>query len=357
MKNNIIRCLFTFLLLGAASTSAQQWQQLGLAGKEILSIETYPTNPQYIGAGTYNEGLYVSFDNGQNWSYRIATNVPVPFVAYDPWLVNLLFAIVGDSYSAGLHASDDFGDTWNVINSVQYPRRMGFDIINSGYIYICFPDGIMTSPDYGQNLTAANNGLPGLNILDVKGDGTNQNEAFAVGETFVAHTTDFGSNWSDIGGNFGLEDYNPSRIEYEPNGPETLYVTCWAFLARSFNRGADWEFIATPEQDNVAIACDPNEAGILYIGSLGGGVFKSTDAGASFISLNGNLGDLNVHCLEIDSYDNLLAGTNNGVYIYRYIPIPTLNEWGMIVLALLILAVGTVAVIRRRRVVTIEGRQ
>jgi len=37
--------------------------------------------------------------------------------------------------------------------------------------------------------------------------------------------------------------------------------------------------------------------------------------------------------------------------------IPTLSEWGMIVLALLILSIGTVAVIRRRKVVTIECRQ
>ena len=32
--------------------------------------------------------------------------------------------------------------------------------------------------------------------------------------------------------------------------------------------------------------------------------------------------------------------------------IPTLSEWGMIVLALLLLAAGTVAVIRRRKAVT-----
>jgi len=352
MKNNVIKYLFVFLLLGAVSASAQQWQHLGLAGKEILSIETIPANPQHISAGTYYEGLYVSFDGGQNWSNRIATNVSVPFVSYNPWLVNKLFALVGDSYSAGLYTSEDFGDTWNTVNYLPFPRRMSFDPVNPGYIYICFADGIMTSPDYGQNVSFANNGLPGLNILDVKGDGINQSEAYAVGETFVAHTTDFGNNWTDLGGNFGIEDYNPSRIEFEPNGPETLYVACWAFLARSFDRGTNWEFTATTTQDNMAIACDPNEAGILYIGSHGGGVYKSTDAGASFTSINDNLGDLNVHCLEIDSYGNLLAGTDNGVYIYRYIPIPTLSEWGMIILSLLLLAAGTICIIRRRKAVT-----
>ena len=35
-------------------------------------------------------------------------------------------------------------------------------------------------------------------------------------------------------------------------------------------------------------------------------------------------------------------------------PIPTLSEWGMIILALLILVMGTVAIIRRRRTVTVN---
>jgi len=33
--------------------------------------------------------------------------------------------------------------------------------------------------------------------------------------------------------------------------------------------------------------------------------------------------------------------------------IPTLNEWGMIIFALLILAAGTIAVIRRRRTASV----
>ncbi|UCC78593.1 MAG: IPTL-CTERM sorting domain-containing protein [Candidatus Zixiibacteriota bacterium] len=36
---------------------------------------------------------------------------------------------------------------------------------------------------------------------------------------------------------------------------------------------------------------------------------------------------------------------------YQLKPIPTLSEWGMLILALLLLATGTVAVMRRRRVI------
>jgi hypothetical protein len=35
--------------------------------------------------------------------------------------------------------------------------------------------------------------------------------------------------------------------------------------------------------------------------------------------------------------------------------IPTLNEWGMLILALLLLTAGTIAVIRKRRTVPVEN--
>ncbi len=349
MNNMRMFGFILILLLWSGSVLAERWHYLGLSGMDILSIETHPTSSQYVFAGTDYGGLHVSFDGGQSWEYRIATNVPIPFVSYDPDTGDSLYAIVGDSYSAGVHTSDDDGNTWYQVSSLPNMRRMGFDPVNPGYLYVCFPDGIKVSQDYGRNFSDANTGLPHPDILDVTGDGADQYEAYAAGQAFVARTTDFGENWTDLGGLFGLEDYNPNRIEYEPNGPDTLYVTCWTYFARSFDRGDTWDYTATPTTDNVAIACDPDVPGLLYVGSIGGGVLMSTDAGASFTAMNDDLGNLNVNCLKIDPSGRLLAGTADGVYIYGAQDIPTLSEWGMIILGLLLLAAGTTAVIRKRR--------
>lgn len=347
--NNVVKSGFILILLLWSGTAlAGSWHYLGLSGMDVLSVETHPSNSRYIYAGTGYAGLYVTFDAGQSWDYRIATNVPVPFIYYDPVENDSLYAIVGNSFSAGVHTSDDDGNSWYQVSSFLYPRRMGFDPVNPGYLYVCFPDGIKVSQDYGRNFADANNGLPDLDIIDVGGDGQNQDEAYAVGQAFVARTIDFGGSWSDLGGLFGLEEYNPSRIEYEPNGPDTLYVSCWAYFARSFDRGDNWEYTATPTSDNAAIACDPDVPGLLYMSSRGGGVLVSTDAGASFTAMNDDLGNLNVNCLALDPRGALLAGTDDGVYIY-YEDIPTLTEWGMIILGLLLLAAGTTAVIRKRR--------
>ena len=357
MRKRKIGCAILFLFIVLYATADADWQHVGLPGMTINTVETNPDNYQHIFAGADIYGLYVSFNDGASWDYRIATNVPVTHISYDPWFGDSLYAIVNDSYSAGLHKSSDNGDNWEIVNNPQYPRRIGFDPANPGYLYTCFPDGIRISQDYGRNLSLVNSGLPDTNIIDVMGDGVNGLEAYAVGEAFVAHTTNFGSNWSDMGGLFGLEDYNPQRIAYDPVCPETLYVSCYAYLARSFDGGSNWDYISTPTTDNTAIVCDPLISGTLYIGSLGGGVLKSTDAGANFTSINSNLGNLYVHGLEIDPLRRLLAGTENGVYRFTEDQIPTLSEWGMLIMALLLLAAGTIAIIKRRKEVTVRAKE
>ncbi len=325
-KENTIIWALLFLLIGTSFAFADQWQFLGLSGMEIISIEAHSFNSDYIYAGTDNNGLYMTSDDGENWHNKIASNVPISFIGTDPHSPFNLFAIVSGSWSAGLYNSDDNGETWHLINHFPYPHRLGFDAEISGCIYICYPGGIFTSVDYGYDYQDANNGLTDLNIIDVMGHGVNGYEGYAVGEAFIAHTADFGQDWEDLGGLFGLEDYNPSRIAFEPNGPDTLYVACWAYLARSFDGGDSWEYTATSTSANKAIACDPLDPGKIYIGSDGGGVLVSDDAGASFSLMNDNLGNLNVHCLAIDSNERLLAGTSNGIYYYDTMIDVTLND-------------------------------
>ncbi len=318
MIRKTILIVVLLIALLAVSASANYWEFLGLSDMRVLSIEIDPINPQYICAGT-DSGLFVSFNSGQSWD-RQFVNLNVPFLSYDPHDNDTLWALLaGGSWSDGIHYSIDNGNGWWPRSYMLNPRRLGFDPVNPGFMYICFEDGILKSQDSFQTYSSANIGLPDLNIIDIKGDGTNQLEAYAVGETFVAHTTDFANSWEDIGGLFNLEDYNPNRIEYEPNGPETLYVSCYAYVAISFNGGLDWEYTPTSTVDNVPIACDPQIAGRLFVGSVSnGGVLISTDAGATFSPFNDSLDNLNVYSLEIDANGRLFAGTEDGIYIYDF---------------------------------------
>lgn len=306
------------LLILSTHSYADPWEHIGLAGMEIISIEADYSSADCICAGTRINGLYVTSDGGETWENKIASNVPISFIGIDPLSPSVLYALVNDSYSAGIYSSSDNGLVWNLINYYLRPRQLGFDCANNGFIYICHPNGVITSENYGISYQDANNGLPDLNIIDIMGHGADANKAYAIGETFVARTTNFGLNWYDLGGLFGLENYNPAKIAHVPYRPDTLYVACWSYVARSFDGGDSWEYTETQTVSNRAIVCDPVIFNIVFVGSDGGGVLISTDAGASYNYMNENLGNHNVHCLAIDHHGRLLAGTNNGIYMYEF---------------------------------------
>ena len=72
----------------------------------------------------------------------------------------------------------------------------------------------------------------------------------------------------------------------------------------------------------LAIVIDPTNSNTIYAGTYGGGVFKSTNAGASWSQFNTGLSsslELGVTGLAIDNTGKrLYVGTAAGVYAYQY---------------------------------------
>jgi photosystem II stability/assembly factor-like uncharacterized protein len=314
------RYLITTLIICCTIPAfAGHWHFIGPSNKQVLSIETNPADTNDIYAGT-SEGTYISHDYGDSWDPIIPLNVSIPFIAFDPHFADSLCRIIGgDSNSAGFYRSGNNGSSWQVVAYMLNPRRMAFDPVDTGFFYVCFGDGILTTQDGGQSWGAANTGLPSLNILDVVGDGTNRWEAYAIGQTFVYHTTDIGNNWASMGGPFGSAGFNSQRLKYASNTPETLYVSCNLHVAYSHNGGAVWQSTDMPGSGYVPLECDAQNPGRVFVGSVsGGGVLVSNDAGASFIEMNDSLDNLNVHSLRLTANNKLLAGTDNGIYRYDF---------------------------------------
>ena len=61
----------------------------------------------------------------------------------------------------------------------------------------------------------------------------------------------------------------------------------------------------------VAAAIDPSNPQVIFVGSFGSGVFKSTDGGNTWFSVNRGLANLNIYSLAIDpvNTNNIYAGT------------------------------------------------
>jgi photosystem II stability/assembly factor-like uncharacterized protein len=83
-----------------------------------------------------------------------------------------------------------------------------------------------------------------------------------------------------------------------------LFLGAHTGLFRSEDGGASWQPVplsATPAHlDVMAIAPDPKDPRVIYVGTHEAGVLKSTDGGATWTAVNTGLTGLDVHGLAID---------------------------------------------------------
>jgi photosystem II stability/assembly factor-like uncharacterized protein len=101
-------------------------------------------------------------------------------------------------------------------------------------------------------------------------------------------------------------------IRVDPRNPLTMYVQGKGSLYKSTDGGQT--FVDTQIASCWAFAIDPQDSATLYCG--GNGVFRSTDAGASWSEVGSGLAG-SVSSLTIDPRDptELYAGTSGGLFV------------------------------------------
>ena len=117
-----------------------------------------------------------------------------------------------------------------------------------------------------------------------------------------------GGHWIDV----GLANTEVYALAIDPSNPNILYAgTFGAGVFKSTDGGAHWTTLNTGLTDTrvSSLAIDPSNPNILYAGTPGVGVFKSTDGGGHWIDVG--LANTEVYALAIDpSNPNILyAGT------------------------------------------------
>ena len=95
--------------------------------------------------------------------------------------------------------------------------------------------------------------------------------------------------------------------------PPTLFAGTGGGVFQSTNAGASWTASSTSLNVRV-VAHDPTNAQVVYAGTDAGGVFTSLDGGATFIASNAGLGNRNVRALvpAPTTAGTLYAGTAGG---------------------------------------------
>jgi photosystem II stability/assembly factor-like uncharacterized protein len=157
-------------------------------------------------------------------------------------------------------------------------------------------------------------------------DGTSYHGGLArIYESRVFKSTDDGRTWpagADVQavevpaapGAIVAQAVHTSPLAIDPLDPETLYAGGLGVL-KSVDGGMSWRSAGLTRRPVLALAVDPKEAALVYAGT-DAGLFKSTDAGASWKALHGPLDGVRVEALAIDPKHRrtVYAGTDRGVF-------------------------------------------
>ncbi|MFH1194504.1 MAG: YCF48-related protein [bacterium] len=287
------------------------WQQIG-SSSNVLDINALLIDSSnYIYAGC-PAGIFRSTDHGTNWTrvnYGI-TNSDIRSI-----VKKSNGDIFAGSYGGGVYRSTNNGDRWEEINAGLVNRRIKTLAISSnGEIYAGSDgDGVFISTDNGNNWNQKNSGLShkSVNCLVLAANGDLFSCNHGGGIFKLKENT---SNWVHNGLN--ITDITTLII----NADGTIFASVYATgISKSTDNGGKWEYknagIAHPYVN--AFVTTPN--GNIYAGT---GHWGSTEEGAIFRSTDGGdnweqqkIPNNYIYSLAVNKITEVLfAGTTHGLY-------------------------------------------
>jgi hypothetical protein len=320
------------------------WTQQNSGLQHIYIKSMYILNDGNIYAGTVGAGIYRSTDNGESWQQTGVTSAQVKALKVSPANGSLFASVVGMSRST------DSGVTWEPINNGISTRDVvsseikNIAIKSDGTIFIGYATNwpttfIYRSTNNGDSWTLAQSGIQGSEILGLTVDDSDYVYASSDWQG-VYKSTDNGDSWFSIGnpsqggklalnsiGDLFLASWGAGLWKLPASDTTWVNLTSnigaswiWTMLIgsndyiyvgnkRSTDNGTAWEEILQP---GPYPCYAENSVGHIFMGtrSYGTGIWRSTDFGESWESINTNLPTLEIWSLAIDSDDYLYAGTD-----------------------------------------------
>ncbi|HET6935454.1 MAG TPA: hypothetical protein VFI72_11495, partial [Candidatus Angelobacter sp.] len=287
----------------------------------IGALAVAPSNPNVIYAGSgeadfrsdlsYGNGVYKSTDGGKNWvNIGLRDSRHIGRVVVDPRNADIiLVAAVGEAYGPsaerGVYRSTDGGRNW---------QRVLFKDDNVGAIDIA-PD-----PDNFQTLFASL-------VNDRRPPWSTYAPTTTAGAIYKS--TDGGITWKQITGG-GLPAGEWGRIGLAV-ARGTRGQRVYAFidnndpkgrgLFRSDDGGKTWALSGTDQRPLSRgwyfgeVAVDPKDPNTVYMPNVS--IYRSTDAGKTFVAIKGAPGGDDYHSLWIDPSNpkRMIFGSDQGVGI------------------------------------------
>ena len=279
-----------------------------------------PGSPDNLFVGS-DGGVWESTNDGTSWTNRNSTLVTYQF--YD-----ICVSQFSPSFIMG-GTQDNGTDRWT--GSTTWLEGLFADgmvcnvnpnVSNVIYAEIQFGDHYKSS-NGGQGWQNIMNGIAGNGVwvTPVAEDQTPNNGGHLYTSTSngIFRTTNGGSQWQNVG------SHNANWIEMSPVDGNVVWTVAGILGKRSTNDGGSWTdfgaygFFSGAATKVAAHPTDINSAFVTFSGySVGfAHVAKTTDGGASWTNITGNLPDAPANALAVDDLDpnRIFVGTDVGVWV------------------------------------------
>jgi photosystem II stability/assembly factor-like uncharacterized protein len=277
-------------------------------------------------------------NGGASWSDAgsgLPENTTVRSLQIDSQIHTTLYAATG----AGVFRSTDGAITWTPANSGLISTVITDLAItpgNSSTLYAATSSELLKTTDGGKNWSAADSGMAFVGS-PLAIDPQNTSTIFAIGCTIanstcgVVKSADGGASWSVSQALPDFGDLWVTTLTIDPQNSNVVYATIQEFdecgeetLYKSVDGGMSWSHslfndLGVSAGCILGLAVDPRNANNLYTAFQFGGVFKSTDAGATWNIANSGLPATDAEALAIDpgSPGTIYAVSSEGVFKSR----------------------------------------
>ncbi len=292
----------------------------------LNAIAFHPSNPEIMWVGAPSGGLWKTVDGGQFWTSS-TDNLPtlgVSSILIDHSNPDILYIgtgdrDAGDAPGLGVMKSTDGGVSWQSINSTMgnvVVGKMLMHPLNPQLIYAATSGGIYRSDDGGINWNLVSPNTNHYKDLAFKPD--NPNVIYATTGGSFYKSVNGGSSWVQITN--GLPGGYRAVIGVTPANPDIVYVlegNSDSYKGMYLSTDGGNTFVTQSTAPNIlswgcdggdggqswydlAVAVDPTDQNVVYVGGVN--VFKSTDAGQTWVIVGHWWGDCDVAFIHADQH-------------------------------------------------------
>src|ERR1700693_4783629 len=324
----------------ARAGQAAAWTTSGPVGGSVYCVVPDPSRPSTLYAGTA-EGVFKSDDGGASWRAASAglPSARVQTIAIDPTATSTLYVgtlTPNGVDSVGIFKSTDGAASWTAINEGLIDPLTGISPLDVWSLAIDpkNPGTILAGSRFSEIFKSVDGGVTwqfktfggfqvALETSAFQFDPSSSSRILAATTLGLLRSTDGGESWNA----FGSVSDPFFTLVADPTPPTTLYAGNQAGtgLFKSTDSGAHWTTINKGLPTNqgatgalpliLGLAVDPSHPTNLYAGTYGNGLYRSTDGGLNWSPASGAMRTNYVAAISVVQSSTLLAGTlGSGVY-------------------------------------------